>query len=56
MSYRRTALANIEDIYKELETGLEGLSDQEAKHRLLKMGPNVLPKDKKTNFAGRIVS
>jgi len=56
MSYRRAALANIEDLYKELETGPEGLSDQEAKRRLLKMGPNVLPKGKKTDLASRIVS
>jgi len=56
MSYRRAALANIEDIYKELETGPEGLSDREAGRRLLKMGPNVLPKGKKTNLASRIVS
>jgi magnesium-transporting ATPase (P-type) len=56
MSYRRAALANIEDLYKELETGPEGLSDQEAERRLLKTGPNVLPKGKKTNLTGRIVS
>jgi len=56
MSYRRAALANIEDLYKELETGPEGLSDQEAARRLLKMGPNVLPKGKKTDLASRIVS
>jgi Ca2+-transporting ATPase len=56
MSYRRAALANIEDLYKELETGPEGLSDREAERRLLKMGPNILPKGKKTNVASRIVS
>jgi len=56
MSYRRAALANIEDLYKELETGPEGLSDREVGCRLLKMGPNVLPKGKKTNLASRIVS
>jgi len=56
MSYRRAALANIEVLYKELETGPEGLSDQEAERRLLKMGPNVLPKGKKTDLASRIVS
>jgi sodium/potassium-transporting ATPase subunit alpha len=56
MSYRRAALANIEDLYKELETGPEGLSDREAGHRLLKTGLNVLPKGKKTNLASRIVS
>ena len=56
MSHRRAALANIDDLYKELESGPDGLSDQEAERRLLKIGQNVLPKGKKTNLAGRIVS
>jgi magnesium-transporting ATPase (P-type) len=56
MSYKRSALANMEDLYKELETGPEGLSDQEAERRLLKMGQNILPQAKKTNLAGRIVA
>jgi magnesium-transporting ATPase (P-type) len=55
MSYRRAALANIEELFKELETGPEGLSDQEAERRLLKIGLNVLPKGKKRSMAGRIV-
>jgi len=56
MSYERTALANIEGLYKELETGPEGLSYQEAERRLLKTGPNVLPRAKKASLAGRILS
>ena len=56
MSYERAALAKIEDLYKELETGPEGLLDQEAKRRLLKVGPNVLPKGKKTSLVWRIAS
>jgi Ca2+-transporting ATPase len=56
MSYERAALAKIEDLYKELETGPEGLADQEAKRRLLKVGPNVLPRGKKTSLASRIAS
>jgi len=47
MSYGRVALANIEDLFKELQTGPEGLSNEEARARLLKMGLNVLPKSKK---------
>src|SRR5512136_586170 len=56
MLYERAALADIEDLYKELETGPEGLSDQEAKRRLLKMGPNVLPTGKRIHLARKIIS
>jgi magnesium-transporting ATPase (P-type) len=56
MSYERAALANIEDFFKELETGPEGLSCQEAERRLLKTGSNVLPRGKKASLAGRILS
>ncbi len=54
MSYGKAALANIEDLFKELQTGPEGLSDEEAKRRLLKMGLNVLPKSKKVSIARKI--
>ncbi|MDQ1279174.1 MAG: hypothetical protein QG670_434, partial [Thermoproteota archaeon] len=33
MSYGRAALAYIEDLFKELQTGPEGISDEEAKLR-----------------------
>jgi magnesium-transporting ATPase (P-type) len=56
MSYGRAALANIEDLFKELQTGPQGLSDEEAKRRLLKMGLNVLPKSKKVSLARKIAS
>jgi len=56
MSYGRAALAKIEDLFKELQTGPEGLSDGEAKRRLLKTGLNVLPKGKKTSLARKIIS
>jgi len=56
MSYGRAALAKIEDLFKELQTGPEGLSDEEAKRRLLKTGLNVLPKGKKTSLARKIIS
>jgi magnesium-transporting ATPase (P-type) len=56
MSYRRAALAKIEDLFKELQTGPDGLSDEEAKRRLLKTGLNILPKGKKTSLARKINS
>ncbi len=56
MSYRRAALAKIEDLFKELETGPEGLSDEEAKRRLLKHGLNILPKGKRISLARKIIS
>jgi magnesium-transporting ATPase (P-type) len=56
MSYGRAALAKIEDLFKELQTGPEGLSDEEAKRRLLKTGYNVLPKGKKASLARKIIS
>ena len=36
MSYRRAALAKIEDLFKELQTGPDGLSDEEARQLFLK--------------------
>ncbi len=48
MSYGKAALAKIEDLFKELQTGPNGLSDEEAKRRLLKAGLNVIPKGKKS--------
>jgi magnesium-transporting ATPase (P-type) len=56
MSYGRAALAKIEDLFKELQTGPEGLSDEEAKRRLLKTGLNILPKGKKTSLARKVIS
>ena len=56
MSHGRVALANIEDLFKELQTGPEGLSDEEARARLLKTGLNVLPKSKKVGLARKIAS
>ena len=56
MSYGKAALEKIEDLYRELETGPEGLSDQESKLRLLKFGSNVLPRGKKVGLAGKLAS
>ena len=51
MSYEKAALAAIEDLYKELGTGPDGLLDQEAKSRFLKFGSNIFPKGKKAGLA-----
>lgn len=41
---------NIQEIEKELNTSLNGLSNVEAQSRLLKYGKNVLPKSKQKNI------
>lgn len=56
MSHERAALADVDALFGELETGPEGLSGQEAKRRLQKTGPNVLPKAKKASLAMRALS
>ena len=55
LSYRRAALANIEDLYRELGTKKDGLSSGEAKQRLRRYGPNTLPSAKKVNLLGRFI-
>ena len=55
MLYGRFALAKIEDIFKELQTGPGGLSDEEAKLRLKETGLNVLPKAKKVRLARKVL-
>ncbi|MCP8309780.1 MAG: hypothetical protein H3Z54_14025, partial [archaeon] len=55
MSYRRAALANIEDLYRELGTNKDGLSSGEAQQRLRRYGPNTLPSAKKVNLLGRFI-
>jgi magnesium-transporting ATPase (P-type) len=55
MSYWRAALASIEDLFKEYQTGPEGLSDEEVKRRLLKTGFNVIPKSKKISLGRKIL-
>jgi magnesium-transporting ATPase (P-type) len=56
LSYDKAALATIEDLYHELRTGPEGLSDQEAGLRLQKFGPNVLPTGKKISLPRRFLT
>ena len=41
---------NLEEIYQSLQTSKDGLSMKEAKKRLLKYGPNLLPKKEKDNL------
>lgn len=55
MSYGRAALANIDDLFKEYQTGPEGLSDEEAKRRLREKGLNVIPKSKKVSLGRKIL-
>ena len=40
---------DIEDVYKKLRTNKKGLSNEEAKARLIKYGPNELEEEEKTN-------
>jgi len=55
LSYDKAALTTIEDLYHELRTGPEGLSDQEAGLRLQKFGHNVLPTGKKISLPRRFL-
>jgi magnesium-transporting ATPase (P-type) len=55
MSYGRAALANIEDLFKEYQTGPEGLSDEEVRRRLRETGLNVIPKSKKVSLSRKIL-
>ena len=38
---------SLNDVYKELETGIDGLSKKERKKRLEKYGPNKIESEKK---------
>jgi magnesium-transporting ATPase (P-type) len=55
MSYGRAVLASIEDLFKEYDTGPEGLSDEEVERRLRETGSNVIPKGKKVSLARKIL-
>jgi magnesium-transporting ATPase (P-type) len=55
LSYREAALANIEDLYRELGTKEEGLSSDEAWQRLRRYGPNTLPSARKVNLLRRFI-
>jgi len=53
LSYEKAALAAIENLYHELGTGPEALSNQEVSLRLQKFGPNILPMGHRDNLAER---
>ena len=56
MSYLKAALASIEDTYRELGVGENGLSTVEARRRLLEYGPNILTSSKKPSIPSRFAS
>ena len=49
MSYDHAAFSGVQEVYRDLATGPVGLSEEEAKRRLGKYGPNVIPSGKKTS-------
>ena len=55
LSYRRAALANIEDLYREMASNKNGLSSVEAQQRLQRYGPNISPSVKKANLLGKFI-
>ncbi len=55
MANGKAALANIEDLFKEYQTGPEGLSDEEVRRRLREKGLNVIPKSKKVTLDRKIL-
>ena len=53
--YQKAAIASMEDLYKEFETGENGLSSDEALRRLEQYGPNAHPVGKKLGFIVRFL-
>jgi len=53
--YQKAAIASMEDLYKEFETGENGLSSDEARRRLEQYGPNAHPVGKKLGFIARFL-
>jgi len=53
LSYDRAAFADVQEVYRELGTAPNGLPSEEAKRRLEKYGPNVIPSGKKTTAVER---
>ena len=56
MSYDRAAFADTDGILAELGTRTDGLSSEEAKLRLPKYGPNILPSGKRTHPAEKFLA
>jgi Ca2+-transporting ATPase len=55
LSYDQTAFADLEGAFRQLGTGPNGLSVAEARLRLQRYGPNILPSAKKSNIAEKFV-
>jgi len=55
LSYKKAAFADVEALYAEFGTSSSGLSIDEAKNRLGKCGPNIIPSAKKASVVGRSV-
>jgi len=56
LSYDRAAFADTDGILAELGTRTDGLSSEEAKLRLPKYGPNILPSGKRTHPAEKFLA
>jgi magnesium-transporting ATPase (P-type) len=56
LSHDRAAFASTEGILAEFGTGPDGLSSEEARLRLRKFGPNILPSGKKTHPAEKFLA
>lgn len=55
MKYDEAATSRIEEVYEQLVTGPDGLTDEEARNRLLKYGPNKLPVARKRSLLRRLI-
>lgn len=55
LSYNQTAFADLEEIFCQFGTGPNGLSSAEARLRLQRYGPNILPSAKKSDIAEKFV-
>jgi len=56
LSYDRAAFSDEEGVFVELYTRPEGLSSEEARLRLQKFGPNILPSGKRTSPAEKFIA
>ncbi len=56
MSYDQSAFPSIQETLSQFRTEPDGLSSEEAKSRLAKYGPNILPSAKKQNPAEKLLS
>jgi magnesium-transporting ATPase (P-type) len=56
LSYDHTAFAEVQRVLDQLGSSLDGLPDAEARIRLQRFGPNVLPSAKKANLTEKFVA